>query len=122
MADDAWLIRKQAKFLEEAIAIREVSIELLDCVSTLTKALVAEIGREGLAKLTNITHLMERTQDLLRESSEITGVGLPPSPSDMSQQEFHGLPNVEPDFSRRRVTPLRDRREGNTAHIPALLP
>jgi hypothetical protein len=95
VADDAWLISKQAQFLKEIIAIREVSLELLECVSTLAKELRAQIGEAGLSKHANISHLMERTQELLRESSQIVGTTLGPPPNEMLQQELGGSPNVD---------------------------
>jgi hypothetical protein len=95
MTDEAWLINKGTKFLQEAIAIRETSLELLECVSTLTKELAYKLGTEGIAKQPNIIHLMERTKELLKESTEITGTFLQPSPNEMLQQEIVGLPNVD---------------------------
>jgi len=95
MADDAWLISKQAQFLREIIAVREVSIELLECVSALTKELRAEIGEAELSKQTNISHLMQRTQELLGESSQILRTPFDTSPNEMLQPELQGLPNVD---------------------------
>lgn len=94
MADDAWLVQKQAVYLQQVIAFREVTIELLDCLSALTKAVVSQIGKEAL-RHDNIGHLAHRAKELLEQSEQMTGLIAAPSPNEMLQQEFTGLPNVD---------------------------
>jgi hypothetical protein len=92
MVDDAWLVQKQTKYLQDIIALREVSIQLLDCLSALTQAVTAQIDKEAL-RHENINHLAHRAGELLKQSLEMTGIVS--SPNALLQQEFQGLPNVD---------------------------
>jgi hypothetical protein len=94
MADDAWLVQKQAEYLKQVIAFREVSIELLDCLSALTKAVISQIGKDAL-RHDNIGHLANRARELMEQSDQMTGLIVGPSPNEMLQQELGGLPNVD---------------------------
>jgi hypothetical protein len=93
-SDDAWLVRKQAEYLQEAVTMREVSLELLECISTLAKELVSQAETAKDLQKASVRHLVQRTKGLLTQSSEITGIILHGSPNEMLQQELGGLPNV----------------------------
>ena len=95
MTDDAWLVSKQAEYLKDAVALRKVSIELLESLSYLMKEVLNEAQKSNLATRPNTANLIARTRKLLEESAEITGTVLQPSPNEMLQQELQGLPNVD---------------------------
>ncbi|MGA2784043.1 MAG: hypothetical protein ABSF09_05035, partial [Candidatus Bathyarchaeia archaeon] len=95
MADDAWLVSKQAQYLKDVIAAREVSIELLECLRHFTKEVLDETIKTELANRPNTAYLITKAQELLVESDRITGILLQPSPNEMLQQELTGLPNVD---------------------------
>jgi hypothetical protein len=95
MADDAWLVSKQAEYLKDVIALRRVSIELLESLSFLTKEVLNEAEKKEIANRPNLAHLVIRTREFLRESAKITDIILQPSPNEMLQQEIQGLPNVD---------------------------
>jgi glycyl-tRNA synthetase beta subunit len=82
--NDEWVLRKQTQLLQDMIEAKSISIELLDCLTTLTRVLVSQATERGI-EIPNreaIHHLVSRCQTLLETSGEASEVILHGRPRD----------------------------------------